>query len=141
MSATWRGPDMPVVMAYLTVRDPTASLAFYQKAFGFAPLGEPLVEAGKIVHAEMKWHEGVIMFGPEGGFGAEAKSPASSGVPSPLGLYVYCEDVDALYARALAAGATSVSAPQDMFWGDRVCKVKDPDGFTWSFGTFKGPPK
>jgi uncharacterized glyoxalase superfamily protein PhnB len=52
-----------------------------------------------------------------------------------IGLYLYCEDVDAVYKRALAAGAKSDRAPKDMFYGDRVCAVIDPDGYLWSFGT------
>jgi uncharacterized glyoxalase superfamily protein PhnB len=50
-------------------------------------------------------------------------------------LYVYCDDVDALFNRAKAAGAQVVAAPSDMFYGDRVCKLKDPDGFDWYFAT------
>lgn len=52
-----------------------------------------------------------------------------------MGLYVYVEDVDALFARATAAGAKGERPPQDMFYGDRVCQVIDPDGHSWSFGT------
>ena len=57
---------------------------------------------------------------------------------SPVGLYVYCDDVDALFARATAAGAQAKVPPQDTFWGDRMCQLVDPDGHTWNFATHVG---
>jgi uncharacterized glyoxalase superfamily protein PhnB len=53
-------------------------------------------------------------------------------------MYVYCEDVDALCDRAWKAGAKVEVAPQDMFWGDRMCKLVDPDGHVWNFATHVG---
>ena len=50
-------------------------------------------------------------------------------------LYVYCEDVDALFARAVAAGAKAIKPPQDQFYGDRTCTVEDQDGYWWNFAT------
>jgi uncharacterized glyoxalase superfamily protein PhnB len=50
-------------------------------------------------------------------------------------LYVYCDDVDKFFARATAAGAKVVAPPTDMFWGDRMCRISDPDGYEWSFAT------
>ena len=52
-------------------------------------------------------------------------------------LYLYLEDTDAAYRRALEAGATSLEAPQDMFYGDRRAMVKDPGGNTWQIATHK----
>jgi PhnB protein len=65
--------------------------------------------------------------------GCPGKSPATSKADCPICLYVYCSDVDALYRRAKAAGATVVSEPADMFWGDRVVNLKDPEGYNWMF--------
>jgi uncharacterized glyoxalase superfamily protein PhnB len=133
-------PHMPRLTPYLMVRDPQASLGFYQKAFGFEPRSDMVIKGpdGKIMHAEMAFHDGVIMFGPEGACDPPIHSPATIGRPSPVGLYVYCEDVDALYQRATGAGAKSDMAPQDMFWGDRMCGVTDPDGHRWNFATNVG---
>jgi uncharacterized glyoxalase superfamily protein PhnB len=65
----------------------------------------------------------------------KCKSPATAGVrPSSL-LYVYCDDVDALFKRATTAGAAVEMSPQDMFWGDRTCTLIDPDGYLWCFAT------
>jgi uncharacterized glyoxalase superfamily protein PhnB len=120
---------------YLTVKDPTASLDFFKRAFGFEEKMVMKTPDGQIVHAEVTYHDIVIMFGPEGAPGNACRSPNSSGVLPPIGLYLYCDDVDAAYARATKAGAKGDHAPQDMFYGDRVCKLTDPDGFIWSFAT------
>lgn len=128
-----RQPGYPWMVPYLVVKDPDASLEFYQRAFGFEKRMAMPGPDGKVKHAEMVYRDTMIMFGPEGG--CPARTPATSGTPSPVGLYVYVEDVDALFARATAAGAKADRAPQDMFYGDRVCQLTDPDGHSWSFGT------
>src|SRR5262245_43979813 len=60
-----RPAGMPWLSPYLTVKDAGATLAFYQRAFGFQKRGEPMTGPnGQIMHAEMAWHDAVIMFGP-----------------------------------------------------------------------------
>ncbi len=131
-----RPPEMPWLLPYLTVADVEAAMEFYQRAFGLTPQGEPMRNSeGKIVHGEMKWHDAVLMFGLQGERDCPIRTPAASGVASPIGLFLYCDDVDALFERAKAAGAVVVSEPTNMFWGDRMCRLTDPDGHSWSFGT------
>ena len=134
-----RPAGAPWLMPYLTVKDVDAALDFYQRAFGFEKRMAMPGADGRTHHAEVSWKEAVIMFGPEtyheGSSACKAKAPATSGVDSPVGLYLYCDDVDAFHARATKAGAKSVMAPQDMFWGDRLCSVRDPDGHNWTFAT------
>jgi uncharacterized glyoxalase superfamily protein PhnB len=127
---------MPRLSVYLTVSDPQAALDFYMKAFGFEK-GDNLIPGpdGKLMHAEAKFQEAVIMFGPECEESKLGRTPANSGEPSPVGMYIYCDDVDAMYQQAASAGATSVEAPADMFWGDRMAVLKDPDGHQWTFAT------
>jgi uncharacterized glyoxalase superfamily protein PhnB len=129
-----RPPGVPTLMPYLIVKDADAALDFYQRAFGFEKRMTMPGPDGRTKHAEVAYQDAVIMFGPEGD-GCKGRSPASSGVAPPVGLYVYCADVDAQYARATKAGATSQMPLQDMFWGDRMCTVVDPDGHQWSFAT------
>src|SRR5688572_4499978 len=110
------------IVTTLTVKDIEKSLAFYEKAFGFQKGMTMPGPAGKAMHGEMTYKDIKVMLGPEGEWeGKVCKSPASSKVESPSGLYVYVEDVDALYKRATGAGAVSVVAPADQFWGDRMC--------------------
>jgi uncharacterized glyoxalase superfamily protein PhnB len=133
-----RAPDMPWMMAHLTVKDAGAASDFYQRAFGLEKRSELPGPDGKILHVELTWHDGLIMLGPECPTEPNRKAPASSGVPSPAGVYLYCPDVDALCDRARKAGAKVVQSPTDMFWGDRMCRLEDPDGHVWGFATHTG---
>ena len=126
--------EMPWVTPFLTVRDADAALAFYQKAFGFEKKMAMAGPDGRTAHAEVRFRDGVIMFGPEGGQN-KCKAPVTTGSRPPVGLFVYCDDVDALFKRATAAGAKVDKPPTDMFYGDRICTLIDPDGHLWSFGT------
>jgi uncharacterized glyoxalase superfamily protein PhnB len=88
------------------------------------------------MHLEMVFRDSMIMFGPVCSSSEwPHKPPAMSQVVSPISLYVYCDDVDALYTRATAAGAKGVKPPQDQFYGDRNCVLEDPDGYWWNFAT------
>jgi PhnB protein len=134
-----RPQGSPWMMPYLTVKDADATLDFYQRAFGFEKCFAMPGPDGRTGHVEMRFREAKIMFSPESAMAeCPGRAPATSGVASPIGLYVYCEDVDALFARAVAAGAKAVHPPQDMFWGDRMCHLTDPDGHAWSFATNVG---
>ena len=55
-----------------------------------------------------------------------------------MSLYLYTESVDDFHKKATAAGAQSLSSPEDMFWGDRMCVVEDLDGLHWAFATHLG---
>jgi PhnB protein len=122
------------VTPYLTVKDAYAAVAFYQKAFGFEKKFSMPGPDGKTAHAELAWRDGMIMLGPEGGPG-NCKAPASTGMRPPVSLFVYCDDVDALFKQATAAGAKVDRPVQDQFWGDRMGSLIDPDGHVWSFAT------
>jgi PhnB protein len=119
---------------YLTVQDVDAALDFYQRAFGLEKRMSIPGPDGKAAHGEAYWQDIVVMVGRQGDC-YPTKCPATSGTPSPVGLYLYCNDVDALFARATAAGAKVVKKPEDVFYGDRVCQVTDPDGYHWWFAT------
>jgi uncharacterized glyoxalase superfamily protein PhnB len=123
------------MIPHITVQDVSKALAFYSQAFGFILAEQVKDENDKVVHAEMNWQDELIMLGAEGAHGSTIQSPASSGVSSAVNLYIYCQNVDALYQRAIQAGAKSLMEPSDMFWGDRMCKVADPDGIHWAFAT------
>lgn len=133
-----RPQGYPSLIPYLVVKDADAALAFYQKAFGFEKRMAVPGPDGKTGHAEMTCRDSMIMFGavPESkAHEWPCRSPAVQGVVSPITLYVYCDDVDACFARAVEAGAKGVKPPQDMWYGDRVCQLEDPDGYWWHFAT------
>ncbi len=121
---------------HLTVKNVATSLIFYTQAFGFTRIencGES--DGDTILHAEMRYQAQTIMLGAEGAYDNPALAPHTSGNISPVSLYVYCHDVDALWQQALATGATAKVEPTDMFWGDRMCQLLDLDGHIWSFAT------
>ena len=123
------------ITPYLTVRDAAAAAAFYQKAFGFEQTEMIPRKDGSPAHVGMTFcGHSVVMFGPEGMQG-DMQSPASSGATVPVSFYVYCDDVAQLVAQARAAGANILAEPEDMFWGDRVASIADPDGYQWTFAT------
>jgi uncharacterized protein YbaP (TraB family)/uncharacterized glyoxalase superfamily protein PhnB len=127
-----RPAGAPWVMSYLNVHDADAALAFYQKAFGFEPGTLMRDDKGKLTHGELKYHDAVIMLGPED---ARRPSPATGKFTAPSHLYLYVDDVDAMTARAKKAGAEIVDAPADQFWGERTALLRDPDGYLWMFAT------
>lgn len=125
---------------YLTVADADASLDFYERAFGFGR-GLTMPDSnGRTVHASMTYQGStIVMFAPEGAMaGSTMRTPVHSGSETPINFYVYCPDVDALTAQAREAGAAVLAEPQDMFWGDRMVQLRDPDGYYWSFATNVG---
>ena len=130
-------PNIPAgyhtVTPYLGVRDAVAAVDFYRRAFGAELVLKLTMPDGKYAHAEIKIGDSHIMMAeenPEWG----NKSPATLG-GSPVSFMVYMPDVDAAFARALAAGCTQVRPIEDQFYGDRTGTLKDPYGFQWSLGT------
>jgi uncharacterized glyoxalase superfamily protein PhnB len=122
----------------LAVHDATKALEFYRKAFGAEETVRMPGPDGKIMHAEFRIGDSVLMLGeemPDMG----SKSPKSLG-GTPVKFYVYVEDVDASWKRALDAGANQVMPLQDMFWGDRTGCVEDPFGHQWMLAQHVGDP-
>ncbi|WP_321872945.1 VOC family protein [Burkholderia ubonensis] len=127
-----RPADVPWLTPYLAVRNAHASIDFFKAAFGFE-LRDVLDEDGAVMHVEMVYRgQLIVMFAPEGAFGSTARTPRSAGATAPQSFYLYVDDVDATWRRALDAGAKSLSAPQDQFWGDRFAQVEDLDGYRWA---------
>jgi uncharacterized glyoxalase superfamily protein PhnB len=117
---------------YLTVNNARTSISFFEAAFGFE-LRDSVQDDGVIMHVEMTYQgQLIVMFAPEGAFGSTAKTPRNSGAIAPQSFYLYVHDVDEVHARAVAAGAKSLSEPQDQFWGDRFAQVEDIDGYRWA---------
>ena len=117
----------------LTVRNAAEAITFYKEALGAEELVRMSGPDGKITHAELKIGDSIIFLGDEiPNMGN--KSPQTLGGNSGS-LFLYVEDVDQFYQRAVHAGAKSTMPPTDMFWGDRYGTFIDPYGQSWGVGT------
>ena len=112
------------VTPYLVVKDAVKLIAFIKSVFGGKELHLMKGPDGRVVHAEMQIGDSKVMLG---------ESPEGK-VMNAL-LTVYVPDCDAVYAKALAAGATSVREPADQFYGDRTGGFNDPLGNQWFVST------
>jgi uncharacterized glyoxalase superfamily protein PhnB len=113
------------VTPYIVAADVDRLLDFVEAAFDAAEKERVPSQDGRTGHAEVTIGDSYVMLGRE-----------QEGFPAlPAMLYLYVPNTDATYARALAAGATSVQEPADMFYGDRSAGVKDPAGNTWMIAT------
>ena len=118
----------------LVVNDAARAIEFYKEALGAEEVMRMNSPDGKtVVHSELKIGDSIIFVYDEcpdmGG-----RSPKTLG-GTPVSLHLYVEDVDASFARAVAAGAEPVMAVADMFWGDRHGMIADPFGHTWGIST------
>jgi PhnB protein len=125
------------VTSYLTVKNAAEALEFYKRAFGAEEIARMHGPDGKsVMHAEFKIGDSFVMLADEWPQGGGVGSPKSLG-GTTVTLFLYVNDVDALFKRAVAAGATATMPPTDTFWGDRYGKVSDPFGHAWSMATHK----
>jgi uncharacterized glyoxalase superfamily protein PhnB len=115
-------------------KDARKAIEFYKRAFGAKErFLMPGPEGKGVMHAEMMIGDSIVMMSDE--FPDQNCKSAESIGSSPISFYLYVENVDAAFSRALEAGAKSQMQVQDMFWGDRVGSVQDPFGYSWMLGT------
>lgn len=123
------------VTATLTVRDAAEAIEFYKKAFGAEEINRHPSPDGKISHAELKIGDSRIFLADESPAMGN-KSPQTLGGTSGS-IYLYVEDVDKAFQRAVNAGGKAKMPVSDMFWGDRFGHVVDPYGQEWGIATHK----
>lgn len=116
---------------YLVVRDGVRAIDFYKQSFGATELSRMAGPDGKIAHAELKIGDSIFMLSDEM---MGNRSPQSLG-GSAVSIFLYVDDVDSVFNRAVSAGAKSDMLPADMFWGDRYGKLTDPFGHLWGIAT------
>src|SRR6266850_4136282 len=123
------------VTPQLTLDNAGPAIDWYKKALGAEEVSRAVGPDGKIMHAELRIGDSRIMLNDPmmGGKGPKALGG------SPASLWVYVEDCDALFNRAVSAGGkvTPQGAMTDQFWGDRSGTFTDPHGYTWSIATHK----
>jgi PhnB protein len=124
------------VTPHLTLDNAAQAIDWYKKALGAEEKGRAVGPDGKILHAELQIGNSRIMLNDAimGGKGPQALGG------SPASLWIYVEDCDALFNRAVAAGGQvlpGMGAMADQFWGDRCGSLKDPHGYSWTIATRK----
>jgi PhnB protein len=113
------------VTPYLVVQGANKLIDFLKQAFGAEEIERIASPEGDIMHAEVKIGDPFMMMGDAmGGFN-----------PMPAMIYLYVNDADATYQRALRAGATSIREPENQFYGNREAGVKDAAGNIWWIAT------
>lgn len=120
---------------YLIVNGAASAIDFYKKAFGATELMRMPGPGGRIAHAEIKIGDSPIMLADEAPE-TPYRSPQSLG-GSPVSILLYVEDVDAVFERAVSAGAKVQRPLADQFYGDRTGGVTDPFGHIWYIATHK----
>ncbi|HVL82415.1 MAG TPA: VOC family protein [Actinomycetota bacterium] len=121
------------VIPYLCIDGAAEAIDFYTEVFGARERSRMPWTDGRIGHAEIELGGSVVMLAdefPDAGI----RGPLAIG-GSPVTLSLYVQDVDAVHAKAVERGATSLSAPEDQFYGDRSCRIQDPFGHVWSIAT------
>jgi len=125
------------VTPHLVFDEAAQAIDWYKKALGAEEKSRALGPDGKIIHAELQIGNSRIMLNDAMGGGKSAKAFGGS----PVGFWIYVEDCDALFNRAVAAGGSVAPGPMgqmmDQFWGDRSGTFTDPFGYRWSIATRK----
>jgi len=118
----------------LIVKNGVQAIEFYKKVFGAKEIMRMMTPDGKaLAHAELEIGDSKLMLADE--FPQmNCLSPASIG-GSPVGMFLYVEDVDQTFNQAVAQGAKVLDPVKDQFWGDRHGGIEDPFGHRWSIST------
>ncbi len=121
------------VTPYLIVDDGAAAIEFYKKAFGASEVMRLPGPGGKVMHAEIKIGDSIIMMADEFP-DMDVRGPKSFG-GSPVSICLYVEDVDSRFQQAIDAGAKEKRPLVDQFYGDRSGTLEDPFGHSWTIST------
>jgi uncharacterized glyoxalase superfamily protein PhnB len=136
-----RAKVLPIPKGYhvltptIVVRGAANAIEFYKKAFGAKELSRMDGPGGKIMHAEIKIGDSILMLSDELPEMGSASPETVGGISSSV--MIYTKDVDALFNQAVAAGAKVTMPVSDQVWGDRYGRVKDPFGHDWQLATRK----
>lgn len=123
------------VTPHLIVRGGDRAIDFYKRAFGAKELMRMPDPQGKLMHAELQIGDSRVYLADEFPAWGSLSPLALKG--SPVVIHLYVEDADAVFQRALSAGAKVRQPLADAFWGDRYGQVADPFGHFWSVATHK----
>src|SRR5262249_13216071 len=123
---------LATVTARLVVRDGAAAIDFYRAAFAAQEIGERFTgPGGELIHAEVRIGDAIVMITEDAGDAAPARSADALGGAVTAVMATYWDEVDAVWDRALSAGAEVIYPLEDQFYGERGGRLRDPFGQQW----------
>ena len=125
--------DMHSLTPHLVCADALKAIDFYKRAFNATEAGILTMPDGKLMHGMIRIGDSALMLAEQNDAWGTV-GPAKLG-GTPVTIHLYVKDVDAVFKRAVAEGATAKMEPMDMFWGDRYGVLTDPFGHNWSVAT------
>ena len=125
------------ITPYIVLKEAERALAWYKEALGAEEIFRMPGTDGRIMHGELRIGNSILMFADEfPEMSVDWRSPRTLG-GTTFSLWVFTEDCDAMYKKAIDGGALPNQEPADMFWGDRYGAFTDPFGHKWSVATHK----
>ena len=122
------------IVPYLSVTDAQQAVAFYSRVFETDPLVSMTMPDGRLMHCEFRIDGARFFLSEELPEHGGTPSPASLGATT-VAIHLYVDDCDAMIDRMKSCGATVLMEPEDMFWGERFGRVRDPFGHEWGVST------
>jgi len=119
---------------YLSVTDAKQAVSFYSRVFDAEPLMSLNMPDGRVMHCEFRFGDVRFFLSEELPEHGGTPSPASAGATT-VAIHLYVDDCDAMLAQMKSCGATVLMEPEDMFWGERFARVRDPFGHEWGITT------
>ena len=132
-AASFRPKGFHAVTPHLLCDDAAAAIDWYKKVFSAEEVGRSLDPHGQIMHAELRIGDSPLYINDAM---MQHKSPKDYG-GSPVAFWIYIDNSDALFKRAVDAGGKVQMPLDNQFWGDRAGSIKDPAGYTWWIATRK----
>jgi PhnB protein len=122
------------IVPYLSVTDAKQAVSFYSRVFDTEPFVSLNMPDGRVMHCEFRFGDARFFLSEELPEHGGTPSPASAGATT-VAIHLYVDDCDAMLAHMKSCGATVLMEPEDMFWGERFARVRDPFGHEWGITT------
>ncbi len=122
------------IVPYLSVTDATQAVSYYSRVFETEPFVALNMPDGRVMHCEFRLGDSRFFLSEELPEHGGTPSPASTGATT-VAIHLYVDDCDAMVAQMKSCDATVLMEPEDMFWGERFARVRDPFGHEWGIAT------
>jgi len=119
---------------YLSVTDATRAVSFYSRVFETEPFVSLIMPDGRVMHCEFRLGDARFFLSEELPEHGGTPSPTSAGATT-VAIHLYVDDCDTMVARMKSCGSTVLMEPEDVFWGERFARVRDPFGHEWGITT------